>query len=113
MDAWLAGPHDARIKMKAVGTCGSDAHYPKEQCVSHKCWCTVYTLVAAEVGPETHILVMGAGPIGLVTMLAARSFGVPRIVIVDVDDNRLTVAKQLGADGIVKVTTSLKVSTLS
>ncbi|CAF2121969.1 BnaA03g12920D [Brassica napus] len=48
----------------------------------------VHACRRAEVGPETHVLVMGAGPIGLVTMLAARAFGVPRIVIVDVDDNR-------------------------
>ncbi|CAF1699401.1 unnamed protein product [Brassica oleracea var. botrytis] len=73
----------------------------------------VHACRRAEVGPETNVLVMGAGPIGLVTMLAARAFGVPRIVIVDVDDNRLTVAKQHVAYGIVKVTTSLKVSTLS
>ncbi|KAH0859196.1 hypothetical protein HID58_087457 [Brassica napus] len=69
----------------------------------------VHACRRAEVGPETNVLVMGAGPIGLVTMLAARAFGVPKIVIVDVDDNRLSVAKRLGADGIVKVTTSLEV----
>ncbi|CAG7909745.1 sorbitol dehydrogenase [Brassica rapa] len=68
----------------------------------------VHACRRAEVGPETNVLVMGAGPIGLVTMLAARAFGVPKIVIVDVDDNRLSVAKQLGAYGIVKVTTSLE-----
>ncbi|KAE8704678.1 L-idonate 5-dehydrogenase [Hibiscus syriacus] len=42
------------------------------------------------------------GPIGLVTILAARAFGGPRIVIVDVDEHRLSVAKDLGADGVVK-----------
>lgn len=62
----------------------------------------------ANVGPETTILVMGAGPIGLVTLLAARAFGAPRIVIVDVDDYRLSVAQKLGADGIVKVSTNLQ-----
>jgi L-iditol 2-dehydrogenase len=41
--------------------------------------------------------------------LAARAFSVPRIVIVDVDENRLAVAKQLGADEIVQVTTNLEV----
>lgn len=69
----------------------------------------VHACRRAEVGPETNVLVMGAGPIGLVTMLAARAFGVPRIVIVDVDENRLSVAKQLGADEIVQVTTNLEV----
>jgi len=63
----------------------------------------------ASIGPETTALIMGAGPIGLVTMLAARAFGAPRIVIVDVDDYRLSVAKQLGADDIVKVSTNMQV----
>ncbi|KAK9008735.1 hypothetical protein V6N11_075618 [Hibiscus sabdariffa] len=68
----------------------------------------VHACRRAKVGPETNVLVMGAGPIGLVTMLAARAFGAPRIVIVDVDDNRLSVAKNLGADGIIKVSTNIQ-----
>ncbi|CAA0824249.1 Sorbitol dehydrogenase [Striga hermonthica] len=63
----------------------------------------VHACRRAKVGPETNMLVMGAGPIGLVTMLAARAFGSPRIVIVDVDDQRLSIAKELGADETVKV----------
>ncbi|PIA56985.1 hypothetical protein AQUCO_00700981v1 [Aquilegia coerulea] len=62
----------------------------------------------ANVGAETTVLIMGAGPIGLVTMLAARAFGAPRIVLVDVDSHRLSVAKQLGADGIVQVSTNIQ-----
>lgn len=63
----------------------------------------------ADVGAETNVLIMGAGPIGLVTMLIARAFAVPRVVIVDVDDHRLSVAKDLGADEVVKVSTSIQV----
>lgn len=70
----------------------------------------VHACRRANIGPETNVLVMGAGPIGLVTLLAARAFGAPRIVIVDVDDYRLSVAKDLGADEIVKVSTNLQVS---
>lgn len=70
----------------------------------------VHACRRANVGPETNVLVMGAGPIGLVTLLAARAFGSPRIVIVDVDDHRLSVAKKLGADEIVKVSTNITVS---
>lgn len=69
----------------------------------------VHACRRANIGPETNVLVMGAGPIGLVTMLAARAFGAPRIVIVDVDDYRLSVAKELGADNTVKVSTSMQV----
>jgi len=41
-------------------------------------------------------LIMGAGPIGLVSLLAARAFGAPRVAIVDVDEHRLAVARSLG-----------------
>ncbi|KAJ6850062.1 sorbitol dehydrogenase [Iris pallida] len=62
----------------------------------------------AGIGPETNVLIMGAGPIGLVTMLSARAFGSPRIIVVDVDDHRLSVAKSLGADDVVKVSNNIQ-----
>ncbi|XP_058085896.1 sorbitol dehydrogenase-like isoform X2 [Magnolia sinica] len=68
----------------------------------------VHACRRADVGPETNVLIMGAGPIGLVTMLAARAFGAPKIVIVDVDDHRLSVAKELCADQSVKVSTDIQ-----
>ncbi|KAJ9539688.1 hypothetical protein OSB04_026194, partial [Centaurea solstitialis] len=196
------GPYDARVRMKAVGICGSDVHYLKmcrfhsERTDGHRtrvcrcdrrsrepsersrtgdrvalepgisCWkCTqckegrynlcpemkffatppihgslanqvvhpadlcfklpdnvsleegamceplsvgVHACRRANIGPETNVLVVGAGPIGLVTMLAARAFGAPRIVIVDVDDTRLSVAKKLGADETIKVSTNIQ-----
>ena len=69
----------------------------------------VHACRRANIGPETNVLIMGAGPIGLVTMLSARAFGAPRIIIVDVDDYRLSVAKTLGADDIVRVSTNIQV----
>ncbi|XP_010924173.1 sorbitol dehydrogenase-like isoform X2 [Elaeis guineensis] len=62
----------------------------------------------AGVGPETNVLIMGAGPIGLITMLAARAFGAAKIVITDVNDHRLSVAKSLGADEIVRVSSNME-----
>ncbi|CAK9318310.1 unnamed protein product [Citrullus colocynthis] len=199
------GPHDVRVRMKAVGICGSDVHYLKTLRCAHfvvrepmvighecagiiaevgtdvkhlvpgdrvalepgiSCWrCSlckegrynlcpemkffatppvhgslanevvhpadlcfklpenvsleegamceplsvgVHACRRANIGPETNVLVMGAGPIGLVTMMAARAFGAPRIVIVDVDDYRLSVAKDLGADEVVKVSVDIQ-----
>ncbi|KAF5193932.1 L-threonine 3-dehydrogenase [Thalictrum thalictroides] len=66
----------------------------------HACRC-------ANVSAETTVLILGAaGPIGLVTMLTARSFGAPKIVLVDVDSHRLSVAKKLGPDAVVQVSTN-------
>ncbi|CAH9094674.1 unnamed protein product [Cuscuta europaea] len=68
----------------------------------------VHACRRANIGPETRVLVMGAGPIGLITMLAARAYGAPRIVMADVDHARLSVAMELGADGAIKVSTSIQ-----
>ncbi|KAF5181866.1 L-threonine 3-dehydrogenase [Thalictrum thalictroides] len=59
----------------------------------------------ANVGAATTVLIVVAGPIGLVTLLAARAFGAPKVVIADVDSHRLSVAKKLGADAIIQVST--------
>uniref|UniRef100_A0A7C9CS89 Enoyl reductase (ER) domain-containing protein n=1 Tax=Opuntia streptacantha TaxID=393608 RepID=A0A7C9CS89_OPUST len=68
----------------------------------------VHACRRANISPETTALVMGAGPIGMVTMMAARAFGAPRIVIVDVNEYRLSVAKKLGADETVKVSANMQ-----
>ncbi|KAL6270601.1 hypothetical protein ACE6H2_027512 [Prunus campanulata] len=72
----------------------------------------VHACRRANVGPETNVLVMGAGPIGLVTLLAARAFEAPRMVVADVNDHRLSVAKALGAHEIVKVSTNIEVDVI-
>jgi L-idonate 5-dehydrogenase len=49
------------------------------------------------------VLITGAGPIGMLTLLAARSAGAARIVITDVADAPLSLAKKIGADEAVNV----------
>ncbi|XP_038222008.1 sorbitol dehydrogenase-like [Zerene cesonia] len=49
------------------------------------------------------VLVLGAGPIGLVTMLAAKAMGASKILITDILESRLETAKQLGADHTILV----------
>lgn len=44
------------------------------------------------------VLVLGSGPIGLLTMLACKAIGVSQVIITDVLDKRLSLAKSLGAD---------------
>ncbi|XP_027062522.1 L-idonate 5-dehydrogenase-like isoform X1 [Coffea arabica] len=68
----------------------------------------VHACRRANIGPETKVLIVGAGPIGLVSMLAARAFGAPKIVMVDIDDCRLSFAKKLGADGTILASTKIE-----
>nr|QBH74076.1 alcohol dehydrogenase [Thermobia domestica] len=44
------------------------------------------------------VLVTGAGPIGLVSLLAAKAMGASRVIITDIVAHRLEVAKEIGAD---------------
>eukprot|EP00899_Mesostigma_viride_P029456 jgi/Mesvir1/9696/Mv12174-RA.1 len=45
-----------------------------------------------------HVAIIGAGPIGLVNLLTARCAGATHVTVVDVNDDRLKLAKSMGAD---------------
>ncbi|KAM9408996.1 sorbitol dehydrogenase-like [Pholidichthys leucotaenia] len=44
------------------------------------------------------VLICGAGPIGLVSLLVAKAMGAALVIITDLDPDRLAIAKDLGAD---------------
>lgn len=50
-----------------------------------------------KVQPGTTVAIVGAGPIGLSTLLSAQFYSPAEIIMIDLDDNRLEVAKRLGA----------------
>jgi L-iditol 2-dehydrogenase len=50
----------------------------------------------------SHVLITGAGPVGLVCLLVARASGATKIYISDVLEHRLALAKKLGANGVLK-----------
>jgi len=45
-----------------------------------------------------NVLILGAGPIGILTLQAVRAGGAGKIIITDLNDCRLNMAKRLGAD---------------
>lgn len=57
----------------------------------------VHAATKAEVKPGDIALVIGAGPIGLVTALSALAAGCARVFVSDVDDAKLEIAARLGA----------------
>jgi alcohol dehydrogenase len=50
-----------------------------------------------QVKPGDTVAIVGAGPIGLAVLLTARFYTPSHIIMIDIDDNRLGVAKQFGA----------------
>lgn len=49
------------------------------------------------------VLILGAGPIGLVTLATANAMGASKVVITDLTQYKLNVAKEMGAFKVVKV----------
>lgn len=55
----------------------------------------------AQVEPGKSVLILGSGCIGLMTLLACQSRGATNITVVDLFDNRLQKAKELGAAHVI------------
>lgn len=50
-----------------------------------------------KVQPGNTVAIVGSGPIGLAALLTAQFYSPAEIIMIDLDDNRLAVAKRLGA----------------
>jgi alcohol dehydrogenase len=56
------------------------------------------------VKPGDTVALIGAGPVGLSALLTAQFYTPARIIVIDLDDNRLEVAKQFGATEVINST---------
>src|SRR6202050_4975609 len=54
-----------------------------------------------KVQPGSAVAIVGAGPIGLAALLTAQFYSPAEIIMIDLDDNRLEVAKRFGATAAV------------
>jgi alcohol dehydrogenase len=54
-----------------------------------------------KVTPGSTVAIVGAGPIGLAALLTAQFYAPAQIIVIDLDDNRLEVAKRFGATATV------------
>ena len=57
-----------------------------------------------KVEPGSIVAIVGAGPIGLAALLTAQFYSPAEIIMIDLDDNRLEVAKRLGATKVINST---------
>src|SRR3981081_4408417 len=62
---------------------------------------TVRAVAQGQPGPEDNVAIVGAGPIGLRALMAARLGGVKRVVVVEMAERRIEAAKQCGADYVI------------
>ena len=61
----------------------------------------MYAAKRANPQPGDTVTILGAGCIGLVTLMALKSRGIDNIIMMDLFDNRLEMAKELGAKYVV------------
>ena len=54
-----------------------------------------------QVKPGDTVAIVGAGPVGLAVLLTAQFYSPAAIFMIDLDDNRLAVAKQFGATTLI------------
>ena len=57
------------------------------------------------VKPGSSVAIIGAGGLGLMAVTVARALGIERVVVCDVDDDKLKVALELGASAAVNTQT--------
>jgi alcohol dehydrogenase len=65
-----------------------------------------------KVQPGNTVAIVGAGPIGLAALLTAQFYSPAEIIMIDLDDNRLEVAKRFGATASVNSADGKAVATV-
>jgi len=65
-----------------------------------------------QVKPGDTIAIVGAGPIGLAALLTAQFYTPAKIIMVDIDENRLAVAKTFGATHTINSSTKTAIDDL-
>ena len=58
----------------------------------------MHALLLAGGCQNKHVVIVGGGTIGLLAMLCAKAMGASSITVLDINDERLNLAKRLGAD---------------
>ncbi|MFD1949921.1 zinc-dependent alcohol dehydrogenase family protein [Sphingomonas arantia] len=60
-----------------------------------------------KVQPGSTVAIVGSGPIGLAALLTAQFYSPAEIIMIDIDDNRLEIAKRFGATATINSSTGM------
>ena len=69
--------------------------------------CVVHGTKLAQIGPGDLVLIIGAGPIGLLHAQLAKAYGAGTVAVADASPERLRTASQVGADTTIDVAQDL------
>jgi (R,R)-butanediol dehydrogenase / meso-butanediol dehydrogenase / diacetyl reductase len=65
---------------------------------------TVRAVAQGQPGSGDNVAIVGAGPIGLMALMAARLRGAKQVVVIEVAERRIEAARQCGADAVIDPT---------
>lgn len=105
---WLWGAYAEYIRVPARTILVNSQEIPEnttyeEAALAEPLACVLHGAEEAGVALGDTVVIVGAGPIGLLHMLLAKKIGVERVVICDVAEERLKFAEKLGADATINV----------
>src|SRR5205085_2616702 len=89
-DPEIQEPTDVIVRIDSATICGTDLHILKGDVPEVR--------PGTILGPGDTIAIVGAGPIGLATVLTAKLYTPGRMIAIDLADSRLEKALELGAD---------------
>jgi threonine dehydrogenase-like Zn-dependent dehydrogenase len=99
MAEYLLVPERA-VQAGNVLTIPADLLYP-EAAMLEPLACCYNSLAACRLRPGSALLIVGAGPMGLMHVALGRAFGAAPIIVSDILEVRLPRARQLGADFVI------------
>src|ERR1700712_1462825 len=65
-----------------------------------------------KVAPGSNVAIVGSGPIGLAALLTAKFYSPAALIVIDLDDNRLSVAKKFGATATINSSDGMAAETV-
>ncbi|CAG2203817.1 SORD [Mytilus edulis] len=91
---------------KDIFFCATPPDDGKEGALLEPLSVAVYACQRGDVTLGSSVLICGAGPVGVLTLLVAKQMGASCVVITDIDEERLNFARLKGADHAIKVNTT-------
>ncbi len=103
---WLWGAYAEYIKVPARMVLVNMQEIPQgvsfeEAAVTEPLACVLHGVEEAKVKLGDTVAIVGAGPIGLLHLLAVRKMGAEKVIMIDLVDERLGFAERLGADATI------------
>src|SRR5207247_491882 len=101
-DPRVARGDDVLVEVERAGICGTDLHIPEDPpgraALAEPLSCIYAAVEKAPPRPGDSVVVLGAGPIGLMFVLLYRRMGAGTILAVEPRELRRGVARSAGAD---------------